>query len=273
MALYNKRTKISSTLSATQLDLNGLLFTEYFFKSLDDISFAPVRQSSVYFIIDGEYNLKTNRKEFTCSGGQIIFINDEIQLPLQSVTANTKLFSFQINAEWCRKFEIEMPDLTTQEFLQGSFLNSIVSLLYKEYILNDDYSPLAMQGIFLQIIAALKREETKTQLSIPQWVNKLKQIIFHQFADKLSLEFLSKQLDVHPVHLSKYFPKYFNCSLGEFIRRIKVEQSAILLADQKLSLTEISYQCGFSDQSHFIRLFKKHTGITPLQYRNAILKC
>ena len=79
----------------------------------------------------------------------------------------------------------------------------------------------------------------------------------------LSLKEISKGLDVNPAYLSREFSKYFdNLSFGEYIRKQRIEKAIELLNNADYTLTEIAYLTGFSDQSHFTRIFKKHTGKT-----------
>jgi AraC family transcriptional regulator len=75
---------------------------------------------------------------------------------------------------------------------------------------------------------------------------------------------------VHPVHLSRCFPKYFNTTVGDYLKKLRIEQAAGFLTKADVSLTQVSYECGFADQSHFIRSFKQAVGVTPLQYRKII---
>jgi AraC-like DNA-binding protein len=71
--------------------------------------------------------------------------------------------------------------------------------------------------------------------------------------------------------LSREFSKYFdNLSFGDYIRKLRIEKATHLLSDPSLSLGEIAYLTGFSDQSHFNRIFKKHTGSTPSEYRKSL---
>jgi AraC-like DNA-binding protein len=80
-------------------------------------------------------------------------------------------------------------------------------------------------------------------------------------------------LDVHPAYLSREFSKYFeDLSFGEYIRKLRIEKSIELMSSARYSLTEIAYLAGFSDQSHFTRIFRKHTGQNPSHYRKSLLK-
>ena len=87
------------------------------------------------------------------------------------------------------------------------------------------------------------------------------------------LGFDTMQDYLHPTYLSREFSKYFdNLSFGDYIRKLRIEKSIALLKDQKYSLAEIAYLTGFSDQSHFNRIFKLHTGKSPAHYRKNLVK-
>ncbi|HVK46879.1 MAG TPA: helix-turn-helix transcriptional regulator, partial [Pseudobacter sp.] len=82
------------------------------------------------------------------------------------------------------------------------------------------------------------------------------------------LKELSRDLDINPSYLSREFSKHFgNLTFGEYIRTQRIEKAIELMQDPSYSLTHIAYLTGFSDQSHFTRIFKKHTGSSPSQYR------
>ena len=115
----------------------------------------------------------------------------------------------------------------------------------------------------------LKPNSKKT----PEWVSDLKEIIQDQIDTKLTLNLteISSELNVNPSYLSREFSKYFeDLSFGEYIRKQRVEKAIQLLYSSKYSLTEIAFLTGFSDQSHFTRIFKKHTGKKPSEFRKNI---
>jgi AraC family transcriptional regulator len=80
---------------------------------------------------------------------------------------------------------------------------------------------------------------------------------------------LASAVGVHPVHLARSFREAHGASVGEYLRRLRVEfaQREVLRTDAPLS--EIALSAGFCDQSHFGRTFKRHTGVTPAQARAA----
>ena len=72
---------------------------------------------------------------------------------------------------------------------------------------------------------------------------------------------------MHPVHLSREFHRFYDCTVSDFIRKLRIDHASHLLADTESPLAEIALGCGFADQSHFSATFKRETGITPARFR------
>ena len=118
----------------------------------------------------------------------------------------------------------------------------------------------------------LKQDKAK---KAPGWAKELKEMIQDQMDTNmsLSLQQVSDELEINPAYLSREFSKYFeNLSFGEYIRKMRIEKAIHLMESTNYSLTEIAYLTGFSDQSHFNRIFKKQTGQNPSQYKKNRLK-
>ena len=130
------------------------------------------------------------------------------------------------------------------------------------------------ENLFVDVYKKFLKQKSGTK-KIPAWAKELKEIIQDQIDTNLtlSLKEVSQSLDVHPTYLSREFSKYFgDLSFGDYIRKLRIEKAIHLLNHSKHSLSEIAYLTGFSDQSHFTRIFKKNTGKNPSDYRKKILK-
>lgn len=109
----------------------------------------------------------------------------------------------------------------------------------------------------------------------PAWAKEIREIIQDQLDINLSLNLkdISSELNVHPAYLSREFSKHFdNLSFGEYIRKQRIDKAIGLLENPAYSLSEIAYLTGFSDQSHFTRIFKKQTGHNPSIFRKNLMK-
>ena len=114
-----------------------------------------------------------------------------------------------------------------------------------------------------------------TAKKAPEWTRELKEMIQDQLDTNmtLSLQQASDELEINPAYLSREFSKYFdNLSFGDYIRKLRIEKAISLMDSTSYSLTEIAYLTGFSDQSHFNRIFKKQTGQNPSAYKKELLK-
>ncbi|AXB57688.1 MULTISPECIES: chromate resistance protein ChrB domain-containing protein [Flavobacterium] len=118
-------------------------------------------------------------------------------------------------------------------------------------------------------------KEKKSANKTPSWVKDLKEIIQDQIDAQFAFDLkkISNDLDLNPSYLSREFSKYFeDLNFGEYVRKLRIEKAINLIENSTYSLTEIAYMTGFSDQSHFTRIFKLHTGKNPSSYRKKIQK-
>ncbi len=136
--------------------------------------------------------------------------------------------------------------------------------LMHEATVNDLHSKSAVEMLFIAFMENSLRAKNEAQF--PTWIKSVRDILNDRWNENISLTELSECVNVHPTSISKYFRKYFSCTLGEYIRKLKVRHSINLLHTSNYSLTETAHVCGFADQSHFTRVFKSCTGYLPKHY-------
>ena len=129
----------------------------------------------------------------------------------------------------------------------------------------DDQSSLSVSMLLLDLLQQASNSlDGKKHYS---WVSDIEEVLRGNWDRRLSLNALSSIAKVHPVTLSRQFHKYHSCTLGEYLRKLKIEKALTLIKTSRQSLTEIVYECGFADQSHFTRTFKCLTGLLPHAYQ------
>jgi AraC family transcriptional regulator len=84
----------------------------------------------------------------------------------------------------------------------------------------------------------------------------------------MELNHLAQTVGIHPVHLAREFRRFFQCTMGEYVRRLRVESACQEIIKAELPLSEIALKYGFYDQSHFTNIFKQLTGMTPAHYKS-----
>jgi hypothetical protein len=145
---------------------------------------------------------------------------------------------------------------------------------WAKYLQKEKHTLNPTEQLLLQVFNTYMQQK-EGALKIPSWAKELKEIIQDQIDTNLSLSLkeISEGLQINPAYVSREFSKYFNnMSFGEYIRNLRIEKAIDLLHTTSNSLSEIAYLTGFSDQSHFTRIFKKHTGKNPSDYRKNLPK-
>ncbi len=143
---------------------------------------------------------------------------------------------------------------------------------WARHLQKEKHTQNLVDNLFIDVFNKFIKQKS-AQKKIPGWVKELKEIIQDQIDTNLNLTDISKSLDIHPSYLSREFSKHFdNLSFGEYIRKLRIEKATELIKVSSYSLTEIAYLTGFSDQSHFTRIFKQHTGKSPSSYKKELAK-
>ena len=251
------------------IHLNGITLTDTEY-TLDRVDWHYHENAYFTFILQGNV-IEGNKKEvYNCSAGSLLFHN--WQEPHYNIKPEgyTRGFQIELKNTWFDNLDFNIDKLQGSIKISNVDIKFFLYKIFKETKIEDDTTTLSIQSLILQTLTEMFHNRHTEFDKNPIWVNKIKEILHYEFSDKLTLEYLSKTLDIHPVHLSRDFSKYFNCNLGDYLRKLKIEKSYTLLSSKQLSLTEIAYQCGFSDQSHFNRSFKSISGISPNHFRKII---
>lgn len=148
-------------------------------------------------------------------------------------------------------------------------LSWLAMRLYREYSLGGFASPLAIEGMMLEIAAGLLRKEDRnSHLRGAIWLSRACDILHARFHEPLGLSSLASRVGVHPVHLAREFRRHYGCTVGQYVRRLRVDSASRMLVESESSLVAIALEVGFANQAHFCRIFKLLTGISPARYRS-----
>jgi len=155
-------------------------------------------------------------------------------------------------------------------FIRGEFSRFLIMRIYKEFHNMDDVSELAVEGLTLELLAhASRRTLENVAPRLPAWLEKTRELLHAHFSESLKLTEVAHSIGVHPVYMASMFHKHFHCTIGDYIRRLRVDFACRELTTTNTPLVEIGLAAGFCAQSHFSTSFKRQTGLTPTEYRQA----
>jgi AraC family transcriptional regulator len=133
----------------------------------------------------------------------------------------------------------------------------------------DDAAALALHGLVLELLAAIARTDFARPSRAPAWLGTVVEYLHAHVFERPPLDALAELAGVHRTHLTRVFRAHHGCSIGSYVRRLRVRWAAEQLRSTDASIAEIAARAGFADQSHFSRTFAAYVGVSPGSYRGA----
>jgi AraC family transcriptional regulator len=142
--------------------------------------------------------------------------------------------------------------------------------LYRETFAAGQADALCVESLLAELTALATRLPLEERKHPPAWLARVLEKLHAEPAGRPTIDDLSAEAGVHPVHLSRVFRRFQREGIGEYTRRLRVRASCPHLLNRELSLAEIGLLTGFADQSHFTRAFRRITGLTPHAFRSQL---
>jgi YesN/AraC family two-component response regulator len=105
-----------------------------------------------------------------------------------------------------------------------------------------------------------QQRQSKTMLEVQAYIHE-------HYAEKITLEDLSRHIGLTPGYLSSRIHKETGLSLADHINRVRVKISKDALVDSRQSINEVAQSVGFLYQNHYARVFRQYTGLSPTEFR------
>jgi len=181
-----------------------------------------------------------------------------------------RLFTVQIGEYWLKSFrEYARFEETVPEFHAGR-LAWLAARLFREYREGSAASSLTIESTTWEMLAVAAHCAEPRQKQAPPWLRHVFDRLHSQFHQPLTITQLATEAGVHPVHLARVFRQFCGCSAGEYVHRLRIQSACRQLAQHDRSLSDIAITCGFADQSHMTRIFKRIAGSTPAAFRELL---
>jgi AraC family transcriptional regulator len=220
-------------------------------------------------ILDGHYSEIIRGRPVVYSPRTVLWRQADLSHKDKIEVAKSRFFFVEIDRRFGERMsEIErVPDHLVD---RNGQLTSLTTRLRNEIALSDGSTSLIAEGITLELLGMLTRMGRVDECCEPQWLRRVFERLTDEFTDNISSEDLGREANVHPVHLAATFRRFYHESMGEYVQRLRIDRAAALLRERERPLSDIAYECGFADQSHFTRIFKRRIGLAPGAYRNSV---
>lgn len=226
------------------------------------------RNASLIYIVGGDHWATHSLGGDVCKAGTVRYLPvgepHEAYFPLGSTCLQLELcpLILELAAEHGRL--LERPGE-----VRDACAASLGARLHQELLSADDFSPLDIEGVGLQLLLACEPAERMRRRDPPRWVLRIGEQLREELAARFALHTIARSVGRHPVQVSRQFHHHFGCTMSDYVRRARVARAQELLRHTALEIIDIALACGFSDQSHFTNAFRRVTGLPPGRYRLA----
>lgn len=182
-----------------------------------------------------------------------------------------RCFSVQVAEPWLREFREERNvDVVPLVNVGDPILVSAALRLHREQR-EDDLSGLALESLLIDALALmLGIAQDRPGGAPPMWLRRARELMDERFAEPLTLEGIAREVGVHRVHLARVFRAHHGTTVGDYIRRRRLEHALRMIANGDVAFGRVALRAGFYDQSHFNRWFRDLTGLTPTRFQSLV---
>ena len=125
-----------------------------------------------------------------------------------------------------------------------------------------------MMALMLVEVSRRRRECVRSSDHAGAIAEKVEEYIAHHLGDGISTAIIAEELGFNADYLSRVFRKGSGASITETIHRRRIDEAQFQLSRSTRTVSQVAYSCGYRDVGYFRRLFKRHAGVTPLEFRN-----
>jgi AraC family transcriptional regulator len=221
-------------------------------------------------VLEGGYQKRMQGSDHTCRPGSLTLEPPGVSHAESYGDRDVRVLLIEISPERLATITDRMPSFSLLVCTSHPSARYLGERAAVELVAPDGASSLALEGLALELIAAAARParpDGHESSSAPAWLRLITARLRDEFRSDHTLGALAGDAGVHPTHLARVFRAREGCSVGEFVRRRRIEWAAAQLATTTVPLSSLAQSAGFYDQSHFTRIFTKRMGVSPARYR------
>ena len=204
-----------------------------------------------------------------CGAGSLVFHPSDQAYGARISDAGSHCFTVAIVPEMFAMAAEAAPALHRLETPRHLAPSWLVFQLHAELELGDDLSQASIESAVFALLAELADRPALDAGGLPPpWLERVREQIHDEFARTLTLATLADTAGVHRVHVARAFRWHYRCSVGQYIRQRRVEFASHRLTASHDRLSDIAFDAGFADQSHFTNTFRRLVAMTPAAFRS-----
>lgn len=220
------------------------------------------------FVLQGGFELRASGRDHACLAGAVLAHPAGHQHSNRFLPTRGRCVNLHLGADWVEQDHALRDWLTDFRHVALPARHAALQRLASEMAARDSAAPLACAAAAIELLTAAMRSAAPR--AEPGWVARIVDRLEADLAQAPGLTELARDCGLHPSHLARVFKQARGETVGDYVRRRRVEQAEQALHRSDLPLAEIAAQAGFADQAHFTRVFRAHFGVAPGARRRAV---
>jgi AraC family transcriptional regulator len=275
MALSSPRSAIvpitMGASGAATLPLDDFLVTDAAFPAGEHLAPHVHERACFAVMLEGSFDLNITRRVYACEPGSLVTEPAEERHANILGTAGAHVVVVQPAAAAMDRLGPCGRLFDTVHHDRKASASASAWRIARELRAPDAATPLAVEGLVLEMLALASRRdgivERMRRAPAPRWLARARDELHACFLHPPRVRDLAATAGVHPDHLARAFRLRFGIPVGAYVRRLRLDWAAGQLVAGDVAIVHIALDAGFADQSHFTRAFKRHTSVTPAEYR------
>ncbi len=228
------------------------------------------------YLVEGELSITLNGNAHKPQKEELLLINSSVVHGFQALKNPVDYYVLIVSDDFLKKNNLYSENSLYSVQIQSNQIKNLFKEIISESAKSDDYSNLSIISKIIAIFIELNRKRENHKINHELVDNKKLAMVrdtlnflSENYKEKLTVLAISKHLNYSKSYLSHAFKDITGYTLIEYLNVIRCYNARILLLEG-YSVSEVAYNCGFSDLSYFTRTFKKTTGISPSKAKNEI---
>lgn len=256
---------------AASLTLDAFLVTDASFPAHERLPRHAHDRAALAVMLEGCFDLSIMNRVYACEPGSAVTEPVEERHANALGTAGAHVLVVQPDPRAQDRIGPSGGIFEEVRFTARSPVRGLAWRIAGELRAPDSATPLAVEGLVFEMLALAARHDRlgRSTHRAPPWLERARDLLHERFREPPRLADLAHEAGVHPDHLARVFRAHFGRPVGSYVRGLRLDWAAARLVTAEESIAQIALHAGFADQSHFTRAFKRHTGLTPAEYRRA----
>lgn len=242
--------------------------------------------SELFYVVNGSGVFVAEGVEFPVNKNDMVIINPHIQhtekswsaSPLEYIVLGIDglMFSFENMMAVQEGISMQTASGAVYKYnMQRNYVYAYLNIMLEEISHKEENYEAVCQNLLEVLLFCMLRNDNLSIIkdkntALNRECTQIKNYLDANYAENITLDTLASLTHMNKYYMAHAFASYTGLSPINYLIQKRVQEGKSLLESTTLSIAQVSETLGFSSQSYFSQAFKKATGKTPIQYRNAV---